>query len=205
MSRLRIEQCTAGYAERPVFREVSATVEPGEWVHVSGRNGAGKTTLLHVVTSFLKPLGGDILWNGTSVFQNPAGHRRRLRFVADQRGLYHRLSVEENWNLFEALFGISGIASGPLAADLSPGQTVQHLSRGQAKRVELATLFPDSRPLVVVDEPMASLDRDSRSRLSDWFQSICRHGRMVITASPRPLDAADRGWELRDGRLHIAS
>jgi heme exporter protein A len=75
---------------------------------------------------------------------------------------------------------------------------VKDLSRGQKRRVELASLIASPRDLLFLDEPLVSLDQEAEDSLVDNLGSIRSDGGIVVTASPEPLDYAERNWKITD-------
>lgn len=203
MNRLELEDLTVGFPSRPLVQGAHAVLEAGDWAHVQGSNGAGKTTLLSVLASFLNPLAGRVLWNGESVFSDPASFRRQVRVFGHETALFEGLSVRQNWELYTALFSLSGTVETRIAGGVGPERPVNRLSQGQKRRVELAALLPTPRPLMLLDEPSASLDEESTGELHNQLRSLADRGSILVTASPKPMPGADEIWRIRRGGLEV--
>ena len=170
--------------DRPLFEDLSLTVQTGDRLGVVGRNGSGKSTLLAVLAGEGEPDAG-VVRHGRSV---------RIGFLG-QRPVVPpgtvRSAVGEHW---EAAAILERLGMGPLAdADVSS------LSGGQAKRVALARLLVQEADLLVLDEPTNHLDLDAVTWLED---RLARHpgGLVLVTHDRHVLDrvttrvlALDRG------------
>ena len=89
---LEVREVTKSYDGRPVVREVTFDVQPGEIFALLGPNGAGKTTLLRMITDILKPDSGTIHLDGAPV---GGDSKRRIAYLPEERGLYRRMPVVE--------------------------------------------------------------------------------------------------------------
>ncbi|MFB6226745.1 MAG: heme ABC exporter ATP-binding protein CcmA [bacterium] len=201
MNLLEFSSLTVGYDRKSVLNEVEGEISSGEWVHLWGRNGSGKTSLLQVLASFHQPLEGEVLWNGTKVRTNLERYRRNIRYFGHEVALFERLTVRDNWELFGGLFNIQGTSPRSFTGEISPSSLVQDLSRGQKRRVELASLIASPRDLVILDEPFASLDEQAIDSLRDNLQGIREDGGIVVTASPESIDGPDRTWQVKNKTL----
>lgn len=204
MNTLTLEDVAIGYGYPPVIEELDFELNTGRWIHCHGKNGVGKSTLLKVLAGFKNPLSGRLLWNSDSIVGIDRDYyRRKVRYFGHGRALFQDLSVRNNWDLYSALFGLDGTSDSRLAGDFSRNRTVGRLSQGEKHRVELSTLWPDERPVILMDEPFASLDRESQTTLRSFLKECCSKDRLVVTASPRPIEGPDRLWELKDKRVHV--
>ena len=92
---LALEHVAVRYSGRPVLRDVSFSIGPGEIVAYLGANGAGKTTTMKVVTGLREPDYGRVLFAGRDVAEDPLGYRRRLGYVPETAEVYPFLSGRE--------------------------------------------------------------------------------------------------------------
>jgi len=174
-------------AGRPVFAGVSFTLEPGDALLLRGPNGSGKSSLLRMLAGFLPPAAGRLTWQGSPLADDLAQYRRRLCYLGHADGVKGALTVREN--LLFAVALCRGRADRVPAAlerfDLAAlGDTPgRYLSAGQRRRVALARLLTDRRPLWLLDEPGVGLDAASRARLEDVVAAHRAQGGMVALAS----------------------
>lgn len=157
---------------RPVAVVGALDLRAGETLAVLGPNGAGKTSLLLAVAGLLRPRGGHVLLDGRELYDDPLAGRRRLA-VAFQEPLLLDRSVRSNVELGLALrgvprderreraltwlkrFGVSGLAE----------RRALSLSGGEARRASLARAFALEPRLLLLDEPLASIDEPSRQAI----------------------------------------
>ena len=214
---LRIRNLDAGYGKLRVLKNVSLHVDPGEIVTMIGANGAGKTTLLHTIIGLLRPMHGEISFQGQPCVRTPVGRlvAAGCALVPEGRQVFAPMSVEENLLLggyplqkrqgrvvvFEELehqfelFPILRQRRKQLAGTLSGGEQ-QMLAMARALM---------SRPkLVMMDEPSTGL---APLIVRDIFQIIRRlrqEGNTVLLIEQNAkaaLGVADRGYVLEVGKV----
>src|SRR5215813_12409345 len=166
---------------------ISFTVADGETFGLLGPNGAGKTTTMHIVTGALAPDAGNISIDG----QLGSGHsdaRYRLGLAPQSLALYESLTAEENLSFFAKLYGLRG---GKLrervdfTLDLS-GLTdrrrdlVKTYSGGMKRRLNLACALVHDPSVVILDEPTAGVDPQSRNHLLDTIEEFARAGGTIL-------------------------
>ena len=181
---LRVEGVSFVAAGRAIVNDVSLTVAPGETLAVVGPSGCGKTTLLRLVAGLERPAAGRVSFDGEDLAGVPV-HRRRFGMMFQDFALFPHLDVEKN-----VAFGLRGGISGPAKArrvgellDLVGlagfgKRTVHTLSGGERQRVALARAIAPEPRLLLLDEPLGSLDRGLRERLLVELKTIL--GRLQI-------------------------
>lgn len=200
-NRLEFTDLDVGYGRQSILKDISGEIVQGEWVHLWGNNGSGKTSLLQVLACLHTPLNGEVTWNGHDIQKNMEKYRRKLRYFGHEVALFERLTVQDNWELFAGLFNIQGTSPRTFTGEISPRSEVHELSRGQKRRVELASLIASPRDLVILDEPFASLDEQAVDSLRDNLKGIQDDGGIVLSASPEPIDGPDRTWQVKNKKL----
>lgn len=184
--------------EIDALREISVEVARGEFVGLLGRNGAGKTTLLKVVATLLLPTKGEVEVDGIDALGEPAKVRRRLGVVlAGERTLYWKLTARENLLLFgglhnlprretrvrsEHLLGLVGLSD---FVDVS----VEKFSSGMRKRLAIARALIHQPPILVLDEPTASLDPHGVEEVWEVLRALREEGTTVLMATHNMLEA----------------
>lgn len=165
----------------PVLKDFSLSVEDGELVALLGPSGSGKSTLLKLITGIEQPDAGDIHFDGSSVLRIPP-NRRGAVFMFQKSYLFPFLNVADNIG-----FGlkIQGAASGTIRGEVErmldliglpgiekrrPGQ----LSGGEQQRVALARALVTNPKLLLLDEPLSSLDTSVRLSLQEAIRTIQR-------------------------------
>jgi ABC-type lipoprotein export system ATPase subunit len=212
---------TAGGTPLEVLRGISAEVDPGQAVAVTGRSGSGKSTLLHLAAGIDAPTSGEVLLKGRPLGRLPDAERTRLR--RDHVGLvfqfFHllpHLTVEQNV-LVPAL--VAGDPPGPAASrarDLlgrvglasRAAERVQALSGGELQRVALCRALLRRPALLLADEPTGNLDEENGQRVMDLLLAVAREegsALLYVTHSRELAALADREWRLHGGALEGAS
>ena len=195
-------------------------VRRGEVLVVMGPSGSGKTTLLSILGLVLSPTEGEVLVEGRSVARAAPDEmavlrRDRLGFVFQQFNLLPSLSALENAAVPLLLSGASRperLARGMRALDLvgmadKRGARPRQLSGGQQQRVAIARALVNDAPVLLCDEPTASLDGASGRGVLATLRELARGGRavVIVTHDERVLSIADRLVNVIDGTVAPAA
>lgn len=188
-------------ADEPVtaLSDVSFHVAPGEVVGLVGPNGAGKTTLIKILTTLLEPSEGWATIGGSDVTEQAAEARRHLGVVlADDRGLYWRLTGQQNLEFFGVLSGLSMQAAAERATDLihkvglaERDKRVFGYSTGMRARLSLAIAQLGEPHLLVLDEPTRSLDPAASQEVLSMLRGFADDGGAVLLSSHRIAELVD--------------
>lgn len=192
----------------PLFDGLGFSLPPGSLTALLGANGAGKSTLLRLLQGQLRPDAGRILWQG-----RPIGRPERAIALMPQRSSL-------NWHFpitVRQLVALGRLGSAPGAAPLDLEATLaglgllplascrlDALSVGQQQRALLARTLIQDAPLLLLDEPLASLDPPSRRRLLQLFRDLAGGGRTILVSTHDwgdSLEGYDRVLLLAEGRL----
>ena len=212
---LRAEGIRVEAGGRTILDVPGLEVRAGETLVLLGPTGAGKTTLLRVLGFLLRPQEGKLYWSGDGTplpFPPPLALRRRVA-MAFQEPLLFQGTVAENvaWGL-----GIRGIRGAErsrrvgaalerLGIESLASRPAQQLSGGEAQRTAIARALVLEPELLLLDEPLASLDRVTRRRLADEIRQLLRAGGTtcvyVTHDQPEGLFMADRVVILEKGRI----
>jgi ABC-2 type transport system ATP-binding protein len=164
------------------------TVESGEVTGLIGHNGAGKTTFVEVVTGLTRPDAGRVGVGGVDVLRNPREGRRLTGVAPQELALYVSATVRDNLRLFGALAGLRRRALhraiDQVAEELQLtgvlGQRAGVLSGGQRRRTQAATALIGGAPLLLLDEPTAGADPDTRAALLAAVRARADDGAAVL-------------------------
>lgn len=209
---LLVSKVSKSWGQRQVLRSASFSVPPGTTAWLGGKNGVGKTTLLRIVAGLVLAEEGEVKLDGLDPQRDRREYQRRIGFLsAGDRGLYARLSVRQNLDLWARLAFLRGErARGAIAGAIArfsleelAESRVDRLSLGQRQRVRLSMAFLHRPRLIMLDEPANSLDDDGIALIASVLAEQADRGGAAIWCSPSPPDLAEvtRLYELRDGRL----
>ena len=169
------------------LRDCTLTVPAGAIVGLVGPNGAGKTTLLEMVIGLLKPTEGQIEVFGHTAQANTAQTLARVGYVAQSHPLYPDFTVADMFHLGQAMNPgwDMGLAEARMEAlDVPLKRKIKTLSGGQQAQVSLAMAVAKRAPLLVLDEPVASLDPVARLEfMREVMAQVAGGGLTVIIAS----------------------
>jgi ABC-2 type transport system ATP-binding protein len=180
--------------------DLTFQVAAGELVAFLGPNGAGKSTSLRMLTTLLPPTSGTARVVGHDILRDPAGVRARIGYVGQLTSGSFSQRVRDELLSQGAFYGMSRAASTTRAdeliasLDLTPFATrsVQQLSGGQKRRLDIALGLMHAPPLLFLDEPSTGLDPQSRANLWQHILDLrASHGTTVFLTT-HYLEEADR-------------
>ncbi len=186
--RLEAENLAGERGGETIFSHLSFTVDAGEALVVTGPNGSGKSTLLRIICGLLIPEVGRVkLTDGAEIL--PV--RAACHYLGHQNAMKPALSVRENlafWQKFNGGEALD-IEEALDAVDLPDVEHIPfgYLSTGQKRRVSIAKLLVSHRPLWIVDEPTAGLDKASEARFASLMRDHMRQGGLIVAATHIPL------------------
>lgn len=216
LERIMVREVSFSYPgrDRPVLRDASLELAPGETVALVGGSGSGKSTLAALLMRFADPDRGGILCGGVDLREvDPREWRRRIAWVP-QRPTIFTATVADNvrfadpdasdeqvaFALWEANV-LDVVEALPHGMHTVIGEGGRGLSAGQAQRIALARAFLSDAPLVILDEPTAHLDAESERAVSAAVARLIEsRTALLIAHRPELARRADRVVELRGGR-----
>ncbi|MBK8008912.1 MAG: ABC transporter ATP-binding protein [Rhizobiales bacterium] len=207
-----IENLSVRYGNYVPVRSLSLAVKPGEFVSLLGPSGCGKTTTLRSIAGFSDIAEGDIRIGGASVRNVPA-NKRNIGMVYQDYALFPHMTVEKNIGFGLRMRGVSGneISERARAAadqlrltdflDRFPSQ----LSGGQQQRVALARALVVRPDVLLLDEPMAALDKQLRSEMQFELKALQKSVGIttvfVTHDQEEALSLSDRIAVMNDGKI----
>lgn len=207
---LAIEEVSFGVRARQIVRDVWLRVAPGETVAVIGPSGCGKTTLLRLVAGLERPDRGRIVFDGEDVTGVPA-HKRGFGMMFQDFALFPHLSVEKNAEFGLRRRRLSTKERKQRVRELLEvvglggyeGRSPETLSGGERQRLALARALAPEPRLLMLDEPLGSLDRALKERLLVELRGVLRRLRIpAIYVTHDQYEAfamADRIALMREG------
>jgi phosphonate transport system ATP-binding protein len=223
---LVVEHLTKVYEDGTVaLKDVSFTVDDGEFLVIIGLSGSGKSTLLRCINRLIEPTEGRILWNGVDITQTSEAEMRRIRreigMIFQHFNLVERSSVLTNvltgrlgylpswWSLFNyfpeaekrrAMAALERVGIGDKAHNRADA-----LSGGQKQRVGIARALMQEPKMILADEPVASLDPVLAHSILGYLETLNQEHNITVLCSLHYLDLVQRYATkvigLRAGRL----
>jgi thiamine transport system ATP-binding protein len=209
---LAVEDLTVRFGQTTAVEAVSFSLGEGERLAVLGPSGCGKSTLLRAVAGLEAPASGTVTWDGHDLAGTPP-HRRRFGLMFQGYALFPHMDVEGN-----VAFGLRMEGRPPqesvrrvgevlawVGMEEMGGRSVERLSGGEQQRVALArTMAPEPR-LLMLDEPLGSLDRTLRERLVVEMTALLESAGTTTLYVTHDHDEAaviaDRVALMREGRI----
>ena len=194
------------------LKDISFTVEKGEFIAIVGSSGSGKSTLLHLIGGVDKPTSGDVIINGVNVNEEQLAilRRREVGLIYQFYNLIPVLTVAENMTLpvlldnqkvnderFEELLHILNLEN-------RKNHLPRELSGGQQQRVSIGRALMNAPSLVLADEPTGNLDSKNSREIVDLLKLTQRKYKqtlIMITHDERIAMQADRIIVIEDGQI----
>ena len=209
---LEIDRLSVSYGPVEAVRAVSLAVARGEFVALLGPSGCGKTSLLRAIAGFIAPAGGAIRLGGRDVAGVPP-RARNIGIVFQSYALFPHMTAFENVRFGLDCRGVrraeamarTQAALALVGLDELAARRPAQLSGGQQQRVALARALVIAPDLLLLDEPLAALDKQLRVQMQTELKSLQR--RLGVTAlfvthdREEAMSMADRIVVLRDGRV----
>ena len=214
---LEVRGLKVSYGGINAVKGIDLDVRSGELVTLIGANGAGKTTTLKALTGLLKPAAGRIRYNGADITAQPAHRlvRQGLALVPEGRGVFARLTVEENL----AMGAYSRTDSAQIAADrrrvygLFPrlaerrAQLAGTLSGGEQQMLAIGRALMSRPRLLLLDEPSMGLAPLMVHRIFETIRTIAAEGVTLLLVEQNAklaLEICHRGYVMESGTITLA-
>ena len=205
-----------GKMEVPVLKDISLSVDEGEYVAIMGPSGSGKTTLMNIIGCLDLPTSGTYALAGENIIGNSESKLSEIRlnsigFVFQSFHLLPRQSAAENVALpllyagvpkkerrARAVRALERVGLGA-RVDFKPNQR----SGGQCQRVAIARAIVNNPKILLADEPTGALDSQSGAQIMELFQTLNDEGVtvMMITHDLDVANHAKRVLHIRDGQF----
>jgi len=181
-NRLSLKNISKIYTGRPALQDVSFDVNEGEIVSVLGPSGSGKSTLLAIIAGLEKPELGDVQWKAKSI-QNVPPHQRGFGLMFQDFALFPHMNVYDNVSFGLRMLHLEAGTIGERVSEMLElvglggleHRDVNTLSGGEQQRVALARSLAPHPRVLMLDEPLGSLDRNLRERLLFDLRTILKN------------------------------
>ena len=209
---IETEGMSAWYGSTPAVRNLSMHVPHGSIYGLVGPKGAGKTTTIRMLATLQQPDAGTVLVDGIDVRADPAAVRGRIGYLPDFSGVYESLTVSEYLDFYGAIHQIPPRRRERMAEELlelvdladQRNNPVKWLSRGRKQQLGLVRCLIHDPQILLLDEPAAGLDPQSRIELREILQELGTLDKTILISSHLLSDLAEMCTHLgvmRDGEL----
>jgi ABC-2 type transport system ATP-binding protein len=190
----------------PVLDGVDFELRAGECVWIGGRNGAGKTTLLRIAAGLITPDRGRIRLRGLDPERDRRRYQASIGFLsAGNVGLTARLTARYQLQYWARLAFVPGSEQGPAIERMLTrfslreiaSSRVDRLSMGQRQRLRAAMVFLPAPDVVLLDEPLTSLDDEGAAMLAGAVREVLARGGSVVSCSPSRADQPELDFDHR--------
>jgi ABC-2 type transport system ATP-binding protein len=197
---IQVENLTHRYGAREALAGVSFSVGKGEIFGLLGPNGGGKSTLFRILSTMMRPTSGSATIAGFDVVRQAADVRRHVGVVFQSQSLDKALTVAENLRAQGHLHGLSGktlceridYVTDRLGLKDRLRDTVETLSGGLKRRVEIAKALLHRPQVLLMDEASTGLDPAARRDVTEQVQELRQRDGVTILLTTHILEEADR-------------
>jgi ABC-2 type transport system ATP-binding protein len=207
-SAVQASHLRKAFGSKAVLQDLSFDVRPGEVVGVLGKNGAGKTTLLELMLGFTPPSAGSVRIFGEESQALSGDTKRRVGFVPQQDELLNPLTVADQLKLIAAFYPrwdhelISNLCRD---WGVDTNARIKSMSVGERQKLSILLAFGHRPELLVLDEPVASLDPLARRQFLEQLVNLSADGKRAVIFSSHIVSdierLATRIWILKEGRM----
>jgi ABC-2 type transport system ATP-binding protein len=206
---IHAEHLSKAFGDKHVLRDLSFDVMPGDVIGVLGKNGAGKTTLLEIMLGFTPPTAGQINVFGHPSRSMPGAVKKRVGFVPQQDELLDSLLVADQISLIASFYpkwNEELVTELCAEWNINIAARIKTMSVGERQKLSILLAFGQRADLLVLDEPVASLDPLARRQFLEQLVKLSTdQDRAVIFSSHIVSDIerlANRIWILKEGQLN---
>lgn len=207
---IRLENISFTYKDRKIIDSLSLRVSKGEHIGILGDSGCGKSTLLKILAGLYEPDCGKAVVAGECV---PEKIREHVAMVMQQASLFpmsirdniscgHDVAEEKIWQACESASLAKWVRSLSEGLDANVGERGNQVSGGQAQRIQIARAFCKDAPIILLDEPVSALDKETVHSVLRALRRLT-DGRTVVhvTHHQETLEDEDTIYRMEGGRL----
>lgn len=210
---LTISDLTKDFGSFRAVDQVTFSMHSGVY-GLLGVNGAGKTTLMRMLTTLIRPTGGEIRWDGQDVFRMDSAYRKLLGYLPQDFGYYPDFSIYDYLMYIASIKGIRPAAAKQRALRLlkqvglsqAGHKKMKTLSGGMKRRVGIAQAMLNDPKILILDEPTAGLDPNERIRFRNLISELSED-RIVLLSTHIVSDIEYIASEIllmKDGRITLS-
>lgn len=185
---LEVKNLRKTFGDLTAVEDVSFTIRPGEIMGLIGQNGAGKTTTFRIILDLLTADQGEVLWENKRLSKKIFN---KIGYLPEERGLYPKVSIENQILYFAQLRGKKKSEISPLIDDWlkkfdvkgKKTDKVKTLSKGNQQKVQLICTLIHEPELIILDEPFSGLDPVNAELLEEGIREAQSKGARIIFSS----------------------
>ncbi|OEU40174.1 sodium ABC transporter ATP-binding protein [Lactococcus cremoris subsp. cremoris IBB477] len=190
---LKIDKVRKNFGDKIAVDNLNMVVKPGEVMGLIGQNGAGKTTTFRMILNFISADQGRITWQDGPINQEI---KQKIGFLPEERGLYQKMTVEDQILYFAELHGIKRADARLKLQDWmkrlevvgKPMDKVQTLSKGNAQKIQFIATLIHEPEFLILDEPFTGLDPVNTELLRNEIKRSRDKGSAVIFSNHNMSD-----------------
>lgn len=211
MTAIELHNICYSFGNKRILDDVSFSVKSGVFCGLFGHNGAGKSTLFHLLVGLLVPETGSVFLNGLNLKTHALSARQNLGVVFQESTLDLDLTLLQNLEYFGVIYGLSGKklyhrienVLQQFSLTEQKHEKVRILNGGHKRRLELARVLLHKPKILLLDEPTAGLDRQSREELTRHVHDLAKTGVSVlwITHFIEEINSNDQLIVLQNGTV----
>ncbi len=202
--KLVVSNLAKEYNRRPVFRDISFSLEKNDSLAITGKNGSGKSTLIKILIGVLSPTKGSVAITVDGSLLSSASARDQIGVVSPHLQMYEEFSAVENLQILSrirALRRYSEEESGELLRQFNlwekRGEHVRTYSSGMKQRLKFVFALLHKPALLLLDEPTANLDVDGIRVVQQVVKNQKKSGILIVATN----SSAEARW--CRGRIHL--
>ncbi|QIL50701.1 ABC transporter ATP-binding protein [Weissella coleopterorum] len=185
---IELKHVSKKFGQKLAVDDMNLVVQPGHIMGLIGQNGAGKTTTFRMLLNFIDPTTGSINWDGHPIDDQM---RAKIGFLPEERGLYQKLSIEEQVLYFAELHGMKRSTARielknwmqRLEVVGALNDKVQKLSKGNAQKIQLIATLIFHPDFVILDEPFTGMDPVNTEIVMQEIKQLKQQGATIIFSS----------------------
>ncbi len=194
-----------------LFSDINLEVKPKDKIAIIGSSGSGKSTLLHILSSFLKPDSGEVIFKGKNLYHLSEKElinirKKEIGIIFQFHYLFSTFTALENIEVASLLSNqeIDYSILKRLNIEKVLNQNIQTLSGGEQQRVSIARVLMKKPSIIFADEPTGNLDKDNAYEVIDILQEYCdkyNASLIIVTHDLELSKKFDKIYELKDKKL----
>ncbi|WP_338554250.1 ABC transporter ATP-binding protein [Paenibacillus sp. KS-LC4] len=194
MAVIQVEHIRKSFGSKDALRDVSFSIPSGEIFGFLGPSGSGKTTLIKILTAQLNSTSGQArVFNEPADMMKQSAQKMRFGILTDNSGLYERLTIEENLELFRKLYNLPKASIDKVLQFVNLSgerkKKVNLLSKGMRQRVLLACAIIHEPELLFLDEPTSALDPVNSAHIYKGLRRLNEQGTTIFLTTHNMAEA----------------